>query len=147
MVLSFLPTYCIIPNKWLEQIICFQKEVQCMSKKEIDVGYSPESISKMREFFKNNDFTVGISLEHEAEIPAGEARVVRKAKGFFSQYWLKNLPANRKMKHAAYLLNPFEMEAYARMHDLNYLKGPATGWRQYAKMPIKERMKLYNHRL
>ncbi|MBO4718829.1 MAG: hypothetical protein J5658_03040 [Prevotella sp.] len=62
-------------------------------------------------------------------------------------YWLKNLPANRKMKHAAYLLNPFEMEAYARMHDLHYLKGPATEWRQYAKMPIKERMKLYNHRL
>ena len=27
-----------------------------MSKKEIDVGYSPESISEMREFFKNNDF-------------------------------------------------------------------------------------------
>ena len=58
-------------------------------------------------------------------------------------YWLKALPANRKMKHAAYLLNPFEMEAYARMHDLDYLKGPATEWRRYAKMSLKDRLKLY----
>ena len=60
-------------------------------------------------------------------------------------YWLKALPANRKMKHAAYLLNPFEMEAYARMHDLDYLKGPATEWRRYAKMSLKDRLKLYRN--
>ena len=58
-------------------------------------------------------------------------------------YWLKALPANRKMKQAAYLLNPFEMEAYARMHDLDYLKGPATEWRRYAKMSLEDRLKLY----
>ena len=58
-------------------------------------------------------------------------------------YWLKGLRMNRQMKHAAYLLNPFEMEAYARMDDLDYLKGPATEWRRYAKMPLKERLKLY----
>ena len=58
-------------------------------------------------------------------------------------YWLTGLRMNRKMKHAAYLLNPFEMEAYARMDDLDYLKGPATEWRRYAKMPLKERLKLY----
>ena len=58
-------------------------------------------------------------------------------------YWIKGLRMNRKMKHAAYLLNPFEMEAYARMHDLDYLKGPATEWRRYAKMPLKDRLKLY----
>ncbi len=58
-------------------------------------------------------------------------------------YWLKGLRMNRQMKHAAYLLNPFEMEAYARMYDLDYLKGPATEWRRYAKMPLKERLKLY----
>ena len=58
-------------------------------------------------------------------------------------YWLTGLRMNRKMKHAAYLLNPFEMEAYTRMHDLDYLKGPATEWRRYAKMPLKERLKLY----
>ena len=70
-------------------------------------------------------------------------------------YWVKNRACltfcsggsaiRRKMKHAAYLLNPFEIEAYARMNDLNYLKGEATEWRKYAKMPLKERMKLYNH--
>ena len=57
--------------------------------------------------------------------------------------WIKGLRMNRKMKHAAYLLNPFEMEAYARMHDLDYLKGPATEWRRYAKMKLKDRLKLY----
>ena len=58
-------------------------------------------------------------------------------------YWLTGLRMNRKMKHAAYLLNPFEMEAYARMNDLDYLKGPATEWRRYAKMKLKDRLKLY----
>ena len=58
-------------------------------------------------------------------------------------YWLTGLRMNRKMKHAAYLLNPFEMEAYARMDDLDYLKGPATEWRKYAKMKLKDRLKLY----
>ena len=58
-------------------------------------------------------------------------------------YWLKGLRMNRKMKHGAYLLNPFEMEAYARMHDLDYLKGPATEWRKYAKMSFEERIRLY----
>ena len=58
-------------------------------------------------------------------------------------YWLTGLRMNRQMKHAAYLLNPFEMEAYARMDDLDYLKGPATEWRKYAKMKLKDRLKLY----
>lgn len=58
-------------------------------------------------------------------------------------YWLRGLRMNRKMKHAAYLLNPFEIEAYAHMHDLDYLKGPATEWRRYAKIPLKDRLKLY----
>ena len=80
-------------------------------------------------------------------------------------YWLKNrvgllklhskrsssaglLPKGRKnrpycVKNAAYLLTPFEMEAYARMHDLDYLQGPATEWRRYAKMKLKDRLKLY----
>ena len=65
-------------------------------------------------------------------------------------YWAKNRVAllrkrNRPchLQHAAYLLNPFEIEAYARMNDLNYLKGPATEWRKYAKMPLKDRLALY----
>ena len=32
-------------------------------------------------------------------------------------YWLRALPANRKLKHGAYLLNPFEMEAYRHLRD------------------------------
>lgn len=61
-------------------------------------------------------------------------------------YWLKGLRMNRHMKNAAYLLNPFELEAYERMHDLHYLdrcQDGATEWRRYAKMPLKERLRLY----
>ena len=61
-------------------------------------------------------------------------------------YWLRALPMNRKMKHAAYLLNPFEMEAYGRMHDLSYLqrcKDGAQEWRYYAKLSPKQRLDIY----
>ena len=66
-------------------------------------------------------------------------------------YWLKALPMNRQVKNAAYLLNPFEMEAYREMYDLDYLKrceGGAQQWRQYAKMSLKERLRVYqnNHK-
>ena len=62
-------------------------------------------------------------------------------------YWLKALPANRKMKHGAYLLNPFEMEAYRHMNTLNYLaNNEANEWRKFAKMSIKERIKLYEQK-
>lgn len=66
-------------------------------------------------------------------------------------YWLKGLPMKRKMKHAAYLLNPFEMEAYGRMYDLSYLKRCEHGaqeWRTYARMSPKQRLQIYknNHK-
>ncbi|MBR1388679.1 MAG: hypothetical protein IJ569_03555 [Prevotella sp.] len=63
-------------------------------------------------------------------------------------YWLKGLRMNRRMKNAAYLLNPFEMEAYRRMHDLDYLsrcEGGAEEWRRYAEMSLKERLQYYQN--
>ena len=74
-------------------------------------------------------------------------------------YWLKiacfgGFAVRRKLKHAAYLLNPFEMEAYRHMNDLNYLnsvagdlQSPANEWRKYAKMSIKERLKVYEQKI
>ena len=51
------------------------------------------------------------------------------------------------MKHGAYLLNPFEMEAYRHMNNLDYLaNGEANEWRKFAKMSIKERIKLYEEK-
>ena len=58
-------------------------------------------------------------------------------------YYMKGLRMRRQLKNAAYLLNPFELEAYGRMYDLSYLKGPATEWRQYAKMSMKQRLEHY----
>ena len=69
-------------------------------------------------------------------------------------YWLKTAclagrRVRRQLKHAAYLLNPFEMEAYGRMNDLSYLKrceGGAQEWRIYAKMSLKQRLQHYQNR-
>ena len=58
-------------------------------------------------------------------------------------YWLRALPMNRLMPHAAYLLNPFEMEAYLRMNDLGYLErceGRAQEWRCFARMSPRDRL-------
>lgn len=77
-------------------------------------------------------------------------------------YWLKDLagiwfflrwPAHlaSRPRNIAYLLNPFEMEAYREMYDLDYLErceGGAQQWRQYAKMSLEERLSVYqnNHK-
>ena len=61
-------------------------------------------------------------------------------------YYVRALPYNRKLKNAAYLLNPFEMEAYAHMSDLAYADRcrheGATEWRRYARLPVSRRMEL-----
>ena len=68
-------------------------------------------------------------------------------------YWLRTVcfggfAVRRQLKHAAYLLNPFEIEAYAHMHDLDYLaKGEATEWRRYAKMSLNDRLRLYQKKV
>ena len=65
--------------------------------------------------------------------------------------WFGGRAVRRQLRNAAYLLNPFELEAYGRMYDLDYLqrcKGGAEEWRRYAKMSGKERLRLYqtNHK-
>lgn len=62
-------------------------------------------------------------------------------------YCLRALPMNRHMKRAAYLLNPFELEAYGHMNDLGYAdrcKEGAQEWRQYVKMGYRERRAVYD---
>lgn len=65
---------------------------------------------------------------------------------FYIYYWLRLLPLSWHHHGAAYLLNPFELEAYRHMYDLSYLercKDGATEWRTYAKMKPKERLQRY----
>jgi len=61
----------------------------------------------------------------------------------YGWFWLCACRYRRHIRNAGYVLNPFEMEAYAHMNDLHYLsaKHEANGWRRYAKMPLGERMK------
>lgn len=66
-------------------------------------------------------------------------------------YSLLALAYCRRLKNAAYLLNPFEMEAYDNMYDAHYLdscreKG-TDGWRRFARMRLSERLDYYNKRL
>jgi hypothetical protein len=67
----------------------------------------------------------------------------------YGWYWLL---ANRYRKHlrnAGYLLNPFEMEAYAKMYDLHYLDNKHSGtneWRRYARMSLQERLRIYQNK-
>ena len=60
-------------------------------------------------------------------------------------FWLRASRYRRHLRNAGYLLNPFEMEAYAHMYDPDYLKsgGQATEWRRYAAMPLQERLEIY----
>jgi len=59
-------------------------------------------------------------------------------------YWLLASRYCRRLRHAGYLLNPFELEAYAHMHDPAYppSDGIAVEWKHYAQMPLSER---YTH--
>ena len=66
----------------------------------------------------------------------------------YGWYWLRGLRWNRRMRNGAYLLNPFELEAYRHDHDLSYVErcgeSGAQEWRQYAKMSYQERVAVYN---
>ena len=67
----------------------------------------------------------------------------------YFMFWLKACRYRKHLRNAGYLLNPFEMEAYAHMHDANYLKGKENGaveWRRYAKMPLQERLHVYRNK-
>ena len=65
----------------------------------------------------------------------------------YGWYWLRGLWWNRRMKNAAYLLNPFELEAYRHDYDLGYVErcseSGAQEWRQFAKMTYDERIAVY----
>lgn len=64
----------------------------------------------------------------------------------YLRYWLQGWRARRKYPKAGYRLNPFEIEAYKHMNDLDYIKKcgkkGAAEWRQYAEMTIKERSEI-----
>ena len=66
----------------------------------------------------------------------------------YGWYWLLASRYRKRLKNAGYLLNPFEMEAYANMYDLHYLDrcaDGATGWKRFASMSVEERCKYKNN--
>ena len=64
----------------------------------------------------------------------------------YGWYWLTAFRYRKFLRNAAYLLNPFEMEAYHHMHNLHYLDNKESGtneWRRYAHMSLQERLQVY----
>ena len=64
----------------------------------------------------------------------------------YGWYWLMACRYRKHLKNAGYRLNPFEMEAYAHMHDLHYLDDKPEGtyaWKKYAQMPLSQRLLHY----
>ena len=47
---------------------------------------------ELKEYFKNNDITAGMSLEHVPQVKDEYLRVYKRAKDLFSGYWKGNLP-------------------------------------------------------
>ena len=65
-------------------------------------------------------------------------------------YWLQGCRYRSHLRNAGYLLNPFEMEAYAHMHDPHYLPQNPEGcseWKYYASLPLSERLVLIRQKL
>ena len=65
-------------------------------------------------------------------------------------YSLSCLRYSRRLRNSAYLLNPFEMEAYTHMCNRHYLEQcghKAEEWRVYAKMTLEQRLRFYKKRL
>ncbi|MCH5301403.1 MAG: hypothetical protein J1E77_01060 [Prevotella sp.] len=65
-------------------------------------------------------------------------------------YYLRDLPLGKRQRREAYLLNPFEMEAYRHMNDPDYpdlcRQQGAQEWRRFAKMKLKERKMIMNYK-
>ena len=61
-------------------------------------------------------------------------------------FWLRASRYRKHLRDAGYLLNPFEMEAYANMYNLHYLDDKENGtneWRRYAEMSLEQRYQAY----
>ena len=65
-------------------------------------GYTPDQVKEIQDFFKSNDFTAMMSVDHKPDFSGNKAELYKKSKYIFSQYWLKNLQGlgiNRMMKN------------------------------------------------
>lgn len=67
----------------------------------------------------------------------------------YAWFWLKGCRYCKQLKNAGYLLNPFEMEAYAHMYEQDYLQpdDKAVEWTAYAKMTLEERLQYYKQNI
>lgn len=61
------------------------------SKKEQDLGYTLEQIEAFKDYLKTYDFTKTVPIGSKVNLTGKQAEVFNRARGFFSQYWLKNL--------------------------------------------------------
>ena len=66
------------------------------------IKFTPEQLSELQSFFRQNDFTENMTLNRECNLKGEQAEIFVRAKKIFWEYWLGNLRSfgvNRKMKN------------------------------------------------
>ena len=66
------------------------------------IKFTPEQLSELQSFFRQNDFTENMTLNRECNLKGEQAEIFVRAKKIFGEYWLGNLRSfgvNRKMKN------------------------------------------------
>ncbi len=61
------------------------KKTSKKPKKKANDGYTPEQIKEIHNFFKSNDFTAMMSVEHKPDYSENRAELYKKSKYLFSQ--------------------------------------------------------------
>lgn len=75
--------------------------------------FTPEQLTELQSFFKQNDFTANMTLNRECNFKGKQAEIFVRTKKIFGEYWLGNLrplDVNRKMKN------------YSKDHPVNFLE-------------------------
>lgn len=81
-----------------------------MNKK---IKFTPEQLTELQSFFKQNDFTANMTLDREYDFSAERSEIFVRAKKIFGEYWLGNLrPLGVKRK----------MKNYSKDHPVNFLE-------------------------
>lgn len=77
------------------------------------IKFTPEQLSELQSFFRQNDFTENMTLNRECNLKGEQAEIFVRAKKIFGEYWLGNLRklgVKRKMKN------------FSKDHPVNFLE-------------------------
>ena len=77
------------------------------------IKFTPEQLSELQSFFRQNDFTENMTLNRKCNFTGEQAKIFVRTKKIFGEYWLGNLRklgVKRKMKN------------FSKDHPVNFLE-------------------------